>query len=141
MSDPDFVMDASAAIAGLSPDETHADAKTIVDRALTTGCHAPAIWPFEVENILALKARRALITADEYARALRAMRDCRATIDHQDIFASIAAARPLGAAHNLTIYDSVYLELARRLRLPLATLDRRLASAAEREGVALLIAS
>ena len=140
MSDPDFVIDASVAIAGLSPDEPHRDGEAIVDRALATGCHAPAIWPFEVENILALKVRRALITAEEYARALRVVRDCRATIDRQDIFASIAAARPFGAAYKLTIYDAVYLELAHRLRLPLATLDRRLASAAEREGVALLAA-
>ncbi len=134
------VIDASAAIAGLSPDGTHRDGEAIVDRALASGRHAPAIWPFEVENILALKARRALITAEEYARALRAIRDCRATIDHQDIFASVAAARPFGAAHNLTIYDAVYLELAHRLRLPLATLDKRLASAAAREGVALVMA-
>jgi predicted nucleic acid-binding protein len=140
LSDPSFVIDASAAIAGLSPDEVNADAGVVVDRALANGCHAPAIWPFEVENILALKARRALIAAEDYARALRALRDFRATIDHQDIFASIAAARPLVQAHNLTIYDAVYLELATRLRLPLATLDRRLATAAAQVGAALLLA-
>jgi predicted nucleic acid-binding protein len=140
LSDPGFVIDASVAIAGLSPDEKHADAEAVVDRALASGCHAPAIWPFEVENILALKARRKLISPEEYARALQAMRDCRAAIDHQDIFTSIAAARPLGAAHQLTIYDAVYLELARRLQAPLATLDTRLSGAAAREGIALLLA-
>ena len=135
-----FVIDASIAIAGLSPDETHVAASAIVDRALATGCHAPAIWPFEVENILNLKARRGHILAEEGARARQAMRDFHAIIDCEDIFASLAAARPLCDVHNLTIYDASYLDLARRLRLPLATLDRRLAQAAAREGVALLAA-
>lgn len=139
MSDPRFVIDASVAIAGLSPDEANVDAGVVVDRALTIGCHVPAIWPFEVENILALKARRALIAAEDYIRALQVLRDFRPTIDHHDIFASIAAARPLAETYNLTIYDAVYLELARRLRLPLATLDRRLAAAATQAGAALLL--
>jgi predicted nucleic acid-binding protein len=62
LSDPSFVIDASVAIAGLSPDE---DAAVVLDRALASGCHVPAIWPFEVENILALRARRPLITAED----------------------------------------------------------------------------
>jgi predicted nucleic acid-binding protein len=36
------------------------------------------------------------------------------------------------------LYDAAYLELAQRLRLPLATLDRELRAAARAEGVALL---
>jgi predicted nucleic acid-binding protein len=38
----------------------------------------------------------------------------------------------------LSIYDASYLEPAARSGVPLATLDRRLASAAARVGVALL---
>ena len=40
--------------------------------------------------------------------------------------------------HGLTVYDSGYLELAIRRRLPLATLDRKLASAARNEGAGLI---
>jgi len=40
--------------------------------------------------------------------------------------------------HRLILYDSAYLELARRRGLPLATLDKDLRKAATAEGVALL---
>jgi len=38
----------------------------------------------------------------------------------------------------LSAYDAVYLDLARRERLPLATLDEKLRAAAARAGVELL---
>ena len=44
----------------------------------------------------------------------------------------------LAASCNLTVYDALYLELAVRLRLPLATLDRALRQASPSNGVALL---
>jgi predicted nucleic acid-binding protein len=44
----------------------------------------------------------------------------------------------LARAHQLTAYDAAYLELARRLVLPLATLDRALIRAAEAEGTPLI---
>jgi predicted nucleic acid-binding protein len=39
----------------------------------------------------------------------------------------------------LTSYDAAYLELAMRLGLPLATLDRQLADAATRAGVTIFL--
>jgi predicted nucleic acid-binding protein len=44
----------------------------------------------------------------------------------------------LAEKHRLTLYDAAYLELALRRRLPLATLDRELRTAAEVEGLELL---
>ena len=41
----------------------------------------------------------------------------------------------LARLYNLTMYDAMYLELALRHGLPLATLDRRLAQAASDAGV------
>lgn len=44
----------------------------------------------------------------------------------------------LAEHHGLTAYDAAYLALALEQQSPLATLDRRLAEAAAREGVPLL---
>jgi predicted nucleic acid-binding protein len=44
----------------------------------------------------------------------------------------------LADAHQLTVYDAAYLELASRLSLPLATLDEDLRKAAQLENVPLL---
>ena len=41
----------------------------------------------------------------------------------------------LAGEHNLSIYDAMYLELALRMQLPLATLDRALAAAAQAAGL------
>ena len=47
----------------------------------------------------------------------------------------------LARSHSLSIYDASYVELAQRLELPLATLDRRMAEAARSEGIPLIIAA
>jgi len=47
----------------------------------------------------------------------------------------IGAIVDLAESHGLTVYDALYLDLALRLSLPLATLDRKLAAAAQRAGV------
>jgi predicted nucleic acid-binding protein len=44
-------------------------------------------------------------------------------------------------AYELTAYDATYLELAMRLKLPLATLDVQLIAAAKRAAVPLIGAS
>ena len=44
----------------------------------------------------------------------------------------------LADLYRLTIYDAIYLELAQRRRLPLATLDAALAAAARGVGVEVL---
>jgi predicted nucleic acid-binding protein len=46
----------------------------------------------------------------------------------------------LARRHRLTVYGAAYLELARRRREPLATLDKKLAAAAKAESVALFAA-
>ncbi len=43
-----------------------------------------------------------------------------------------------GRVHQLSVYDAVYLDIARRNGLPLATLDLRLRAAAKKAGVELL---
>jgi predicted nucleic acid-binding protein len=45
---------------------------------------------------------------------------------------------PIARAHRLTVYDALYLELAGRRGLPLATLDRELAAAARSVGIEIL---
>ena len=48
------------------------------------------------------------------------------------------AALDLAAAHGISVYDAVYLALAKSLGLPLFTLDKRQASAAKKARVAVL---
>ena len=45
----------------------------------------------------------------------------------------------LAANYKLSVYDAIYLDLALRVGLPLATYDKQLAAAARRNGVSVLI--
>jgi predicted nucleic acid-binding protein len=49
----------------------------------------------------------------------------------------IADAYQIGLAHNLAVYDSIYIALARSLDCPLITVDARQAAAAQAEQVTL----
>lgn len=134
-----FVMDASVAIAGLSPDEEHSVCRELVERAIVDGVVVPALWPFEVANILALKFRRGSISVDARRLALRSIRDFRLTIETSDPASTVFDATiALADDRRLTVYDAAYLELALRRALPLASLDQHLVSAARASGASIL---
>jgi predicted nucleic acid-binding protein len=59
-------------------------------------------------------------------------------VDTDSIVVSARQSLATARAFQLSAYDAVYLDLARRERLPLATLDDRLRNAAGRAGVELL---
>lgn len=95
----------------------------------------PALWWFEVRNVLILNERRRAISEAETASAMREWAQLDIALDNSpDEIAIMSLAR----RHRLTVYDAAYLELALRERLDLATLDAALAEAARREGVAVV---
>jgi predicted nucleic acid-binding protein len=57
-------------------------------------------------------------------------------IDHE--MPSVVELNELAASHHLTPYDAVYFELARRRKLPLATLDAALVKAARAAKLSLI---
>ena len=57
-----------------------------------------------------------------------------------DLAPDLDVALSLAFSHRLTFYDALYLELALRRGLPLATLDGGLARAARRAGIEVLAA-
>lgn len=59
-------------------------------------------------------------------------------VDTDGLARTFHSVPALARAHQLSSYDASYLELAMRLGLPLATLDKDLAKAATSVGVPLL---
>jgi predicted nucleic acid-binding protein len=128
-----FVMDASVILAWILPDEINERADAIVLSLTTTSAVAPVIWPMEIRNALLVAERRKRIEPATTEELLAILGTRRVTIDSGiDFDKAMAFSR----THRLTIYDAAYLELATRRRLPLATLDTRLAAAAAAEGCA-----
>lgn len=99
----------------------------------------PALWHLEMSNGLVVAERRSILTAADIDQAVIDIEQIAAA--SMDVDGSVVSAKQALAtarAFQLSAYDAVYLDLARRERLPLATLDDRLRAAAARAGVQLL---
>jgi len=72
-------------------------------------------------------------------RARRALRSLHPTIDDEGPRFALLEIATLAEKHSLSVYDATYLELAMRLRLPLASRDAALNNAARLSGVSVLI--
>jgi len=95
----------------------------------------PSNWSREVTSMILIAERRQRIDARERTRLISLAAAIPADPDPDSFRQGWKAASALAIAHGLTVYDAAYLELASRRGLPLATLDRDLAAAAQREGI------
>lgn len=87
---------------------------------------APPLLAFELANVCLVKCRRYPEKRDALLEAFR-LRDAFAV---EVVNVDIAEALTLAMQTGLTVYDAVYLWLARRLGAELTTLDKALARAA-----------
>jgi len=135
-----FVLDASVALRWFLDNSVPAYA-TRVKRLILSGDRAlvPALWHLEMANGLTLSERRGILAAPDVDRCLDDIEQLLAqSFDTDSSLISARAASALARAFRLSAYDAAYLELARRERLPLATLDEQLKAAASQAGVRLL---
>ena len=97
----------------------------------------PAMWPFEVANALNVAVRRGRTTTEAAHRHLTLLAEVTIEITTPPRTAEIGALLDLANACNLSPYDAAYLQLAQVRGLPLATLDKKLATAATAQGIPL----
>ncbi len=102
------------------------------------GAAVPALWLTEIGNVLLVNERRGRLTERQSAAFLPALSFLTITVDPARADAAFERTLPLARREKITTYDASYLELAIRLRLPMATRDVRLRDAASRNGVQFL---
>lgn len=127
-----FIVDASVAAAWLFEDELHEGAEALFAELDEGNVFVPQHWHLEVRNALLVGERRGRITSEQINASLSYLRDLPLRTDTQ---ADLDAALDLARIRRLSLYDAVYLELALRRRVALATLDSRLQQAASAEGL------
>ncbi len=130
-----FVLDSSVTATWCFPDEEHETAEAAFDMLDSDGAVVPALWWFEIRNILVVNERRRRIDAADTASFLADLERLSIRIDRDPDSETVLA---LARKHNLTGYDAAYLELAIRRGLPLASLDHALVDAARADGVTLV---
>ena len=93
---------------------------------------APWLFWIELRNILIVGERRGRLPAGAAEEFLEAVDGLEIQLGTQTPSAGVLE---LARRHRLSAYDALYLELALRLALPLATLDAALGEAARAEGI------
>ena len=133
-----IVLDASLALAYGFADETTPAVQRAVDLALQEGAVVVSFWHIEVANSIEMAVRRGRVLGANRDMLLEKLQEWPISVDTQTAKQAWNETRRIAERHRLTLYDAAYLELAMRLGIPLATLDRELRTAASRENVALL---
>ena len=130
-----FVLDCSVALAWIFPDEATEATERLRDSLIEVRAFAPALWPIEVANVLLVATRRGRIDADEWEKLYANIKALPIEIDPVSPSRVWGKTLQLAHTHRLSVDDAMYLEVALRMRLPLATLDRTLSEAARLEGL------
>ena len=133
-----LVIDASVALAWCLPGEATVRTEALLDRVTETDAVASAIWPIEIANILLMSERSGRTTLAATLASVQFLSGLQVLLDFEVVSGAFSSVVALARAHNLTVYDATYLELALRRQLPLATDDVPLRTAAERAGVEIL---
>ncbi|HKQ49519.1 MAG TPA: type II toxin-antitoxin system VapC family toxin [Phycisphaerae bacterium] len=133
-----FVLDCSITMSWCFPDEATTASASVLDRLENESALVPPHWFLEVANVLAMAEKRKRHTAEKSADFLTRLQALDIEFDGESPQRAFTHLLPLCRTHGLTSYDAAYLELAQRRRLPLATLDDDLRSAAKKLGIAIL---
>lgn len=129
-----FVIDTSVAIAACIGDEKHHHAaRLLLSRTHVSPGMVPALFWSEVRNALLKSERAGRILAGSSHLHVRYLRRLRLVVDTSQVDKDVLS---VASQHGLTGYDAEYLETAMRRKVQLVTFDKKLLSAAKREGVA-----
>ena len=130
-----LVVDASVAACWMFKNEATPDTDALFVRVRDAGGVVPALWIWDVANLLAIGIRRRRLTAAEATAHLADLAQLPIVTDAEATARAWREAFGLANAHKLTAYDAAYLELAQRTGLDLASKDVDLRAAAAAIGV------
>jgi predicted nucleic acid-binding protein len=130
-----FVLDTSVTAVWALSDESSPLADLAQSRLKDEVAVVPPLWWYEVRNLLIVSERRQRITIEDTALFLELLSSYPIQVNPlEDELLTFRLARQ----YRLSFYDAVYLTVALREGLPLATLDKNLQAAALAAGVPLL---
>ena len=136
----DFVLDASVALANLLKDEVTPALAHWFDGLLDNGrALIPHHWWNEVANGLCMALRRGRINEQEATSLLDVADIWNPLMVDEPGSTGSSAALSLAQAHDLTVYDGLYLRIAVAAHLPVASFDGKLIRAASALGLPVLV--
>ena len=138
----DFVLDASVAMRWAFSDGSHSDriyADQVLDALATAKAAVPALWYTETVHVLRGAEDDGKLGESALTAFVYRLGQLPIDPDSASPSAIQLAVAAVSREYRLSGYDAQYLELARRLNRPLATLDKDLRKAAKKAGVAIYL--
>ena len=129
------ILDISVTAAWVLDDEDSSYADAVYARVPGEGALVPDFWHIEIRNVLLSAERRNRIAPEEVEQRLAELAALPIQTDRN---LELNTAYDLAKMHGLSFYDAVYLELALRRNVTLATLDTALIRVAAAEGLFLV---
>ena len=133
-----LVVDSSAALSWALRDE-QGSGLALLETMVEEPAIVPVHWILEVTHAFRMAVQRARLQPDERHAIVERLENLSITVDAETVSRGWREIPLLADRFALTTYDAAYLELAIRLDLSLATMDKALARAARAAGVPLLI--
>ncbi|MBX3381601.1 MAG: type II toxin-antitoxin system VapC family toxin [Phycisphaeraceae bacterium] len=133
-----FVLDCSTTLTWLFDEEATPETGELLSRLQEEAAVVPGLWMLEIANALAMAEKRKRSTPAQSDKFLKMLSALDIDVDHEFASRAFGPLLSLCRAHGLTSYDAAYLDLAARRRLPLATMDKQLATAARKLKIAVL---
>ena len=130
-----FVADNSVVVAWFVESQASGETQQLLERAAAEEVHVPCIWRAEFAAALLGLSHNRRLSPGRIPAILEALEGL--DFVHDAGPRSTALLVDLARRHSLNAYDACYLELALRLKLPLAARDAPLRGAAGRAGVLL----
>ena len=122
-------------LAWVFPDEATEATDGLLASLLEQQAYSPCLWPIEVANALLAATRRRRLEASRWPWIRHSLDALPIAVEPVDPARVGSAVIELARDRGISVYDAMYLELALRMGLPLATLDERLAAEARAVGV------
>lgn len=131
-----FVLDNSVVSGWYLAKQATPYTEAVLDKLRRDTAIVPPLWELELVNVGRTAVKRSTLTDDEARLAVSFVLGLPITVDR----AIVPPERVLSLAltYGLTAYDAAYLELALRLKLPIAAKDGDLRDAADKAGVSLV---
>jgi predicted nucleic acid-binding protein len=133
-----LVIDSSVTIAWNISDEQTDAVREVLSAVALSGAIVPTLWRVEVASALQAAIRRGRIDANYRDTSIADLQTLDISIDGEGDRHIWNTTLTFADRFGLTVYDAVYLELAQRLALPLASLGRQLRRAGDALGLTLL---
>ncbi len=131
-----FVVDCSVCLPWYLKDEANEFCDRLSYALAGSEVWIPSLWRAEFVSSVINAERRKRMTSEQRRVVLANAANLPLRVDYE--MPPVVELGELAAANELTPYDAVYFELARRRKLPLATLDGALVKAARATKLALL---